>query len=227
MDQDHYAGQRNGSLTLSSPVPPPAGPNEQAAPAFSFIASLYLDGRRTPERKIIVYTDPNDKDFKSPDGKVLFKHRWVQSKNGRMTEHAWVFKEKAIETVFDRLIINGAQGDVEGQDEDAMAKAMESSCLATQETLGNDRSSVGQIIVEIQRVRLGKKRREENYRSKHTEGGDEGIDMDKVAKDITHATGFVHKNTLSSASLRVVDYWPYQPGEGPFATFKFFYRSLG
>ena len=95
-DQDR--GEMGSSNTLSSPVRPTRKPQSDSGPDFAFLAVLYLDGRSKAERKIIVYTDPADKDFNSPDGKVAFKHRWVQSANGKMIEHAWVFKEKAIET---------------------------------------------------------------------------------------------------------------------------------
>jgi len=54
---------------------------------------MFLDNRTVSERKVIVYTDPEDEDFARPNGKVLFKHRWVQASDGTMTEHGWVFKE--------------------------------------------------------------------------------------------------------------------------------------
>ena len=211
---------------FSSPVRPSTKPPSLAAPDFAFLAVLYLDGRRIPERKIVVYINPADKDFNSPDGKVAFKHRWVQSADGRMTEHAWVFKENAIETVFDKLMIAGSQANVEDHDDDALIKAMESSGLETQ---GNPEkeSKVGQIVVELQRIVLGKKRTEANYRSLHQEGQGEDIDMEGVRREITHATGFwtlpqayvhsadmfylrfVHKNAVDTQTLRVVEYCGY------------------
>lgn len=137
----------------------------------------------------MVYTDPADTDFNTPDGKVTFKHRWVQSADGRMTEHAWVFKEKAIETVFDKLMIAGSQANVEVQDDVALIKAMESSGLDTQGKPEKE-CKVGQIVVELRRIVLGKKRTEANYRSPHQEGQGEDIDMEGVRRDITHATGY-------------------------------------
>ena len=181
---NHETISRN---TSSSPVRPSAPPQSHTAPEFAFLASLYLDGRRIPERKIIVYTNPADKDFNSPDGKVVFKHRWVQSADGRMTEHAWVFKEKAIETVFDRLMIAGSQANVDAQDDDTLVKAMETSGFDTPGKMATE-SKVGQIVVELRRVILGEKRTETNYRAHHQAGQDEEIDVG-VARDITHATG--------------------------------------
>ncbi len=263
LDRDHKKMSAN---SLSSPVRPPTRSKNHSAPDFAFLAVLYLDGRRKPERKIskscfrsffallrllfgssdvpktgrtiklylprdmltpnhqVVYTDPADKDFNSPDGKVLFKHRWVQSANGKMTEHAWVFKEKAIETVFDKLMIAGSQASIVDQDDDALIKAMESSGLDARGGTESE-GKVGQIVVELQRVILGERRKEGNYRSHHQEGQDEDIDMEGVRRDITHATGFIRKNTLKPQPLRVVDYWPYKPNEGLYATFQFFYRS--
>lgn len=198
-----YGKKSNNSL--SSPVRPSTTPQNHSAPDFALLAVLYLDGRRIPERKIIVYTDPTDKDFNAPDGKVAFKHRWVQSADGRMTEHAWQFKEKAIETVFDRLIIAGSQADVEAQDDDALIKAMGSSGFDAQGKTEKE-SKVGQIVVELQRIVLGEKRTEANYRSHHQEGEDEDINMEGVGQDITHETGFVRKNTVDTQPLRVVEY---------------------
>lgn len=184
-DRDHEKTSKN---TLSSPVRPSTTPQSHTPPDFAFLAILYLDGRRLPERKIIVYTDPADKDFNFPSGKVAFKHRWVQSANGKMTEHAWVFKEKAIDTVFDKLMIAGSQANIEDQDDDALIKAMESSRLDAQ-GMTEKESKVGQIVVELKRVVLGNKRKEANYRSHHQEGQDEDIDMEGFWRDITHATG--------------------------------------
>ena len=105
-----------------------------------------------------------------------------------MNEHAWVFKEKAIETVFDKLMIAGSQGDIEGHDTDALIKAMESSGFDTQEK-SQKGSKVGQIVVVLQRVILGEQRTASDYRSHHQEGQTEDIDMEGVQRDITHATG--------------------------------------
>ena len=174
------------SNTLSSPVRPSGTPQSHYAPDFAFLAVLYLDGRKKPERKIIVYTDPADKDFNSPDGKVTFKHRWVQSANGEMIEHAWVFKEKAIETVFDRLMIEGSRTNVEDQDDDALVKAMESSRFNAKWNTEKE-SKIGQIVVELRRILLGEKRTEAKYRSHHQEGQEEDIDIG-VRPEI-HSTG--------------------------------------
>ena len=124
-----------------------------------------------------------------------------------MIEHAWVFKEKAIETVFDRLMIAGSQANVEDQDDDAFIEAMPSSGFDAQGQTEKE-GKVGQIVVELRRIILGEKRTEANYRSHHQEGQDEDIDMG-VRPDITHGTGFLRQNTPNHVPLRVVDYCKY------------------
>jgi len=212
-------------LALSSP--PRRQKKYSKVPEYAFIASLFLDGRNTPERKVIVYLDPADKDFARPDGKVSFKHRWVQSRDGTMTEHAWVFKEKEIESSFDRLMIATSQARNDGHDEDAIIEAMQSSGLGSEDSFGAERSKVGQIVVELTRVILGEKKYDKHYRSKHQEGKDDDIDMAGVNSDVTHATGFAYRSTIAPSPLRVVDYWKYNPEEGIWATFQLFYRSAG
>ena len=185
ISEDHI---KKSNDTLSSPVRSSTTPQSNPPPDFAFLAVLYLDGRRIPERKIIVYTDPADKDFNSPDGKVAFKHRWVQSVDGRMTEHAWVFRAKAIATIFDKLVIAGIQADIENQDDEALIKAMKSAEIDARGKTWKE-SKVGQIVVELHKVVLGEKRMEAHFRPRHQEGQEEDIDMEGAPRDITHATG--------------------------------------
>ena len=105
-----------------------------------------------------------------------------------MTEHAWVFKEKTIETVFDKLMIAETQAKGEDQDDDALIKAMESSGFNDQGKTDKG-SKVGQIVVELQRIVLENKRLEANYRPHHREGQDMDVDMEVAPRDIIHATG--------------------------------------
>jgi len=213
------------NLALSSPIR--RRQNYSKIPNYWFMASLFLDGRKTPERKVIIYLDPADKDFARPDGKVFFKHRWVQSKDGTMSEHAWVFEEKAIESVFDRLTIATNEARNKGHDEDAIKEAIRLSRRSTEVGSGAKESKVGQIVVELRRVTLGDLKYDKHYRSKHQKGQDDDIDMAAMKPDVTHATGFVYRSTITPSPLRVVDYWDYKPEEGIWATFQFFYRSAG
>lgn len=218
-------GYVKGKLALSSPI---RGRKKSGKPPkYRFIASLFLDGRKTPERKVIVYLDPTDEHFAHPDGRVAFKHRWVQSRDGTMTENAWVFEEKAIESVFDRLMIATTHARNGGHDEDTIIEAMQSSGLGSEDDVGAEQSTVGQIVVELRRVILGNLNYNNNYRSKHQAGDGDDIDMAGMKADVTHATGFASRNTIAPSPVRVVDYWNYKPEEGIWATFQFFYRSAG
>ena len=152
----------------------------------------------------------------------------VQLIDGRVIEHGWVFKEKAIELVFDKLNLKGHQDD---SDEATLVNALLSSQLSTADK-DQDKKKVGQILVEIEKVKLhssytyiGPK-----YRTRFKEGQDNDVDPNELKGDITHKTGFVHKGTLSRRefeNMPVVQYRPWDVEEGLYASFQFFYRSRG
>lgn len=61
--EDRSTNQKYGKLsskTLSSPVRPSTAPQSHPAPDFAFLALLYLDGRRLPERRISTSTFRSD-----------------------------------------------------------------------------------------------------------------------------------------------------------------------
>ena len=196
-------------------------------PDYSLLATLYHEGRTEPERSVVLYLNPGDIDFNHPYAKVIFKYRWVQSENGRTKELAWVFRDNAIETVFDRLMINAGQARCEDQDMDIMIETMQSTGIDLDENASSATGSVGQIVVQIKRVVLGLKHEDHKYRPKHQEGHGEDVDMTGLKPDITHATRLASTSSFVPSSIRVVDYWSYKPDEGPWATFQFFYRSAG
>ena len=179
-----------------------------------------------PERKAIIFTDPDDSDFERPDGKVLLRHRMVHFKDGRIIEYGWAFKEKAIELVFDKLNLGDQQ---KVSDEAALVNALLSSQLsAADEDL--DKNRVGQILVEIRRVKVGPSYIDRKYKTRFKEGQDDDVDTNELQGDITHRTGFVRKGTLSRYEVenpRIVQYRSWKPGEGVYASFLFFYRSRG
>lgn len=190
---DRNSGPSNESTHFSSPIRSHATPSYYSPLPFHLLASLFLDGRRKPERKLIVYLDPADDDFAQPDGKVTFKSRWVQGKDESFKEHSWVFKDVGIETVFDRMLIGGGTNCVkirEEHDEDAMVDAMRTTGLGVEKNIEEDKNNIGQILVLIERVVLGRKWRDHHYRPKHQEGEDaEDVDMAGVKNEITHTTG--------------------------------------
>ena len=123
----------------------------------------------------------------------MMKTRWIQGNDGSLKEHAWVFKDVGIETMFDKLLINGnmdtAVAIAENQ-EDALAAAMDTTSLNHEiDAAREDNSKVGQIVVEIQRIKLGSKWVEPNYIAKHKEGEMEDVDMNEVNNEITHTAG--------------------------------------
>ena len=224
-----------GRSTIHTPPPP-----------FHLLASLYLDGRTKPERKVVIYLDPDDEDFSRPHGIVNLKTRWVRGTDGSLKEHGWVFRDVGIETVFDRMLIAGAfdKSKMNKQDEDDIVDAMNSAYLAEHgDPVNEEASKVGQIIVKVERVKLGEKWSDPDFRPKHREGEGEDVDMDGATRDITHTAGYValrkrrlhgyhlptlrfkYENTMKPHPIRVVEFTPYREGEEPLATFQFFYRS--
>ena len=194
-------------------------------PPYTFVAALYLDGRMQPERRVVIYTDPNDPNYSRPNGKVLLKHRIVQLKDGRIIEHGWAFKETAIELVFDKLNLKGHQ---DNNDEAALVNALLSQLSAVDKDQGKNR--VGQILVEIRRVKLGPSYIDPKYRTKFKEGQDDDVDTNELQGDITHRAGFVRKGAIPRHQVenpQIVEYHPWKSGEGVYASFLFFYRSRG
>ena len=179
-----------------------------------------------PERWAIIYTDPNDSDFRRPNGKVMLRNRTVQLKDGRIIELGWTFKEKAIESVFDKLNLKDQEKD---SDETALVNALVSSQLSAA-TEGQDKNCIGQILVEIRRVKLGRDYIDPWYKARFKEGQYDDVDTNGLQGEITHRTGFVRMGTLSRYEVentRVVDHRPWNSEEGLHASFLFFYRSQG
>ena len=180
----------NISQSFSSPA---RSHTNNFPPPFHLMASLFLDGRKKPERRAIVYLNPALEDFSGPDGMVGFKSRLVKCQDGRLSEHSWVFKEVGIETLFDKMLIRGGQNDIEdvnGHFEDDLIDAMNTAKLGAEGNLNQDeKSKVGQITVLFYRVTLGEKWLEPKYSSKHKEGDKDDVDMDGTKNEITHTAG--------------------------------------
>ena len=140
-----------------------------------------------------MYLDPDDVDYNHPDGKVQMKTRWVEGNDGTLKEHAWVFKDVGIETTFDKMLLSGdrqVSGTVNKRDEDAIIAAMESTELkADGDIKREEKCQVGQIVVKIQRVKLGEKWDDKNFRAKFKEGDIKDVNMDGANADITHTAG--------------------------------------
>ena len=156
---------------------------------FALLATLYLDGRGKPERKIVVYLDPNDEDFNRPDGLVKFRCRCVQGRDGVLKEHAWVFKDIGIETKLNQIALRENGRDAL-EPLDLLVDALNSSELSDEHARTTDESGkIGQIVVVLERVVLGKKYKDYQYRPKHIEGDRDDVDMGGIGSDVVHATG--------------------------------------
>ncbi len=198
------------------------------APNFHFLASLYLDGRSRPERRVIVYLDPDDDDFNQPHGRVQFKSRWVEGRDGRLQEHCWLFKDVGIETVFDKMLISGKRGasdTVYMREEDDLIAAMNCTDIQGEGVDKEQKAKAGQIVVTLERVKLGEKWEDPKYRPSYKEGESVDVDMEGAKKDVSHTTGFGQARPVGSNAVRVVAYTPYNENERAYATFQFFYRS--
>ncbi|KAL8781400.1 MAG: hypothetical protein Q9203_001490 [Teloschistes exilis] len=219
--QDHHKHHRS----FSSGFVKHDKSHHVSPPPFSFLATLYLDGRKKPERRSVVYLDSQHEDFSQPDGRIQFKSRLVQLHDGRLEEKAWVFKELGIETVFNKIALRDSSKDVM-EPEDQLVDAMGKSLIGDKELeVAEGRRKVGQIVVELHRITLGRPYYEPRYRASHRDGENEDVDMEGLTTDAAHTTGFDHRKTLKQQDIKVVHYYDYRLGEGPWAVVQFFYRS--
>lgn len=164
----------------------------QSSLPFHLLASLYLDGREEPERRVIVYLDPEHEDFAFPEGKVKFKRRCVQGKDGTIKELCWIFRDLGMENVLDRMCIGepNETGQSAEETENSMVDLMGSADLGAEKNIQKEElSNLGQIRVVLQRVGVGKRLDNKFFVPNHREDENEDIDMDEISKDITHTTG--------------------------------------
>ena len=160
------------------------------APPFDFLATLYLDGRSIPERKVVVYLNPEHEDF-SPGGKSHLKSRWVQTKDGGIQEHAWIFQDVGIDTILSKLELVKPGKDAE-EGEVAMIAAMTRAGISAEfDVEKEERKKIGQIEVQIMRVVLGKKSMDYQFRPRHQEGDNEDVYMEETDPQLTHTTALV------------------------------------
>ena len=173
-----HAGRRNFSDQYNVSAPP-----------FSFVAALYLDGRTKPERRLTVYLDPMDTDFEDLNCVYTFKGRCERTRNGRLKEKGWVFKDVGIETVFNKIGLNTQLDDGRSEDpEENIVEAMSSSAICHEQTeMDYEEGKPGQIIVKLERVQLRGTYNDPNYNPIHQEGEEDDIDM-AVQASLSHTT---------------------------------------
>lgn len=175
----------------SSPINDRRTKSHGIIPPFHLLASLYLDGRQTPERRAVVYLDPIHKDFSRPDGEIRLKNSIVLAEDGSVRQAVWIFKDIGIETVFDKLFIAKRQNQVDGGsqlDEANLVAAMDASELGCQDNIKREeKNRLGQIVVVFERVVLGRMYYDRNFRPWH----DVDVNMDDSGSNITHITQYV------------------------------------
>jgi len=204
-DFEHQArpgrsGHRRSSDRYYISIPPVNGsPRERTArvPDFHLIASLYLDGRSKPERRAIIYLDPNANEFRQPDGRAHLKTRWVEALDGSLREHSWYFSEVKMETLFDQLFLDKSTNNPSDQmssaddDDGELAAALNAMGMNVERDNAREENlRVGQIVVEVQRIVLGARWENRRFKPKHREGQDEDVEMgsagvDKVSHTVT------------------------------------------
>ncbi|KAK5009114.1 hypothetical protein LTR28_002628 [Elasticomyces elasticus] len=184
-------------------------------------ATLYLDGRKQPEKCMVVDLDPNHNDHKS---RVVFTHRRQEGADGTLRKCTWYFRDVGVETLLDKLLIN--QDDDESQPfvrrdgEDAL----ETTRARLEDGLENKEEVVklGQIEIVCERVTFGHKHLDTNFEAAHSEGKID-IDIDEASR-VSHTAG-IGNGRPGSRKVKVATCHPYDPKETPYATFRFYYRS--
>ncbi|KAI9676464.1 MAG: hypothetical protein M1817_000621 [Caeruleum heppii] len=210
-----------------APVVSPMFPIYTPPPDFHFLASLYLDGRDHPERKLVIYLDPDNEDFAPPDGKITFKNRWMEGPDGQLQEHSWIFKDVGIETIFDKMLISGerdAAQPVHVRDEKELIAAMNSTSLSGEGYSADAKTTVGKIELTLERVRIGPKWHDEHYQLRHQPYDVAKVDMKGVDANVTHTAGYGEAKLTDTKAIKMVAFSSYND-EGTFAKFTFFYRS--
>lgn len=171
----HHSDQRHRSRAKRR-----AGRYPRDEHDWHFIASVYLDGRREPERSCIVYLDPNNPDFRHErNGVSYLSHRWVQQKDGRIMQHSWVFKEVGIESLLDKLLIGGdisADDAIATKDEEELLVALGDTGIHDKE----ETKQLGQITVQLRRVNVTASYATRDFRPKFSEGQKEDVNMTDV-----------------------------------------------
>lgn len=171
------------------PVGRPSSPKKRSKKPLQWdiLASVYIDGRATPERRAIVYVDPAHRDFRN-DGKVTISHRLVQDVDGDITSRGWVFGEIGIETLLDKLMIEGEAVDEEAicqAEEEDLLKALNGNSLDENE----EAKQVGQITVVLERIMVGFRDQEFHFKAIYREEACAATGPGGEASGLSHTAG--------------------------------------
>lgn len=162
-------------------------PRERHVPTYlrdyHLLASLYLDGRETVERAMIVYLDADHPDYRADrGGKTYLQHRWVRTKDGRIVQHSWVFKEVGIETLLDKMLVkDDPEAAAAAQDgEDDLIAALGSAGLDDKE----ETKKLGQIEVRFTRVMIQEPHYSRDFPTVFREGDNDAAGEETTTMDL-------------------------------------------
>ncbi|KAG8525870.1 uncharacterized protein KY384_000630 [Bacidia gigantensis] len=227
-DQKFHISIQPQVPTFTLPPSLQSRPLDQAIVAGStrLLATLYLDNRKVPAKRSVVYLDEGHPDA-NEGCKVCIKSRWIKTASGAFKEHSWVFKERSVDALLGIVDLDLNEDTLRNEsDEDVLTKALEAAAsLDTHLETSKASGKVGQIVVEFSRVTLGSSYVDTLHRSHYDYNGAGEVDPSRDNRDIVHTAGLVTNNIESRHLSRVVDVHPYARDDGPFATFQFFYRT--
>lgn len=186
-------------------------------PPFHLVASLHLDGRETFEKRSFVYLNEDE------DGAVM-KCRTIRDENDNLRECGWVFKEIGIESVLENLDLGG-DGVVPTTEEDDLVSDFQ-DLGAARLSDAEEQSTVGQIEITLERVKVGRKI-DSTRPAILRDDGSGGVTGATAITTVTHTAGRDAGVQLPHELMRTRQYYPYEVGEEPYAKFRFYYRSEG
>ncbi|KAI9737773.1 MAG: hypothetical protein M1834_009141 [Cirrosporium novae-zelandiae] len=193
---------------------------------FHFLAMIYLDGRSIPERRYVIYLDPEDEDFRL---QTTLRGRLTCNPDGKIVEYSWHFQDVGVETVFDKLIISGEpkSSNFIIQEEEKLLSAMKKVVMgATNPHAEEGNPQPGQIVIKLRRVILGEKGADPDFKGAHEMGKNEDVNMKNAGDNVSHTTGFKENGAVyRNHNIRTVKHYPFDPNEEFYAIFQFFYRS--
>ena len=217
------SAEGDGDSPTRSPTPPRRH-HPPAPPApWHLLATLRLDGRKTHEKRMMIFLDRRDPSFPKPDGNVSMAFRRVKDKKGDIRACGWYFQDVGIDAMFDQLGLSAGNND-----EQAVPANDEEELLAAFGGLGANRfedaeekSAVGQIEVTLERATALSVQRglwKPENQNNDTEIG--RGDLTKVSHTVARDAGKKYKKYVDVTRYELVD-----PNERPYAIFKFYYRS--
>jgi len=183
-DDDDFDYEVNEPISSSPGSLSPGSPAPKAK--WHLLASLYLDGRKVPERQTMICLDRNHEEFKrDTDGEITMRSRWVKNRDGTISSMAWVFADVGVETMLDKLLISAADAAANTNDEDDIASALETVGLDQREE-EQAKPQMGQIVVKFERVTVNQSYEDAEYKGGRYDDEFDDVGSNKLEKDVTH-----------------------------------------